>query len=185
MENKTDEDVVKLSLKEKEAYSELVKKYQNKLFYYVLRISSLTKEDAQDIVQTTFIKAYRNLNNFDQSLKFSSWIYRICHNETRNVFKKNKNIISNIVKDDLDLFDIIASKLDTELEINKEYEASLIRKELKNLKPIYKEVLILYYFENKQYKEISDILKKPINTVSVLILRAKKELRNKLKNYGY
>src|SRR3989344_5032191 len=88
---KTDEEIVALVLADNSAHYEyLIRQYENKLARYVERIAFLRKDDVKDIVQETFIKAYRHLNDFDVNLKFSSWIYRIAHNETMSFLRKMK-----------------------------------------------------------------------------------------------
>ena len=83
-----DEELVELIIKDdQELFGERVTRYQDKLERYILRLGS-SKEQSQDVVQDTFIKAFKNLRGFNQSLKFSSWIYRIAHNEAINLFKK-------------------------------------------------------------------------------------------------
>jgi RNA polymerase sigma-70 factor, ECF subfamily len=85
---KKDEELVLISISDQDAFSELIRRYEAKLFNYIKRISSLSKEDAEDILQEVFIKVYKNLNGFDVDLKFSSWIYRITHNEVITNFRK-------------------------------------------------------------------------------------------------
>ena len=70
-----------------EIYEEIVKRYEKKLFSYVYRLVG-NKEETEDILQNVFVKAYRNIRTFDIERKFSSWIYRIAHNEAINFLKK-------------------------------------------------------------------------------------------------
>ena len=86
----SDEEVVEITrIKNKEAYAEIIKRYQGKLMRYAKYLVS-DDERASDAVQDAFIKAYINLNSFDTKRKFSSWIYRIVHNETMNLMNKHK-----------------------------------------------------------------------------------------------
>src|ERR1043166_6670972 len=73
-----------------ERFGELIERYEAKLLRYVRKFL-LDPEDAQDIVQDTFIKAYENLQSFDASRRFSPWIYRIAHNEFVNALKKKQS----------------------------------------------------------------------------------------------
>src|SRR6185369_17084427 len=73
-----------------ERFGELVERYEAKLLRYARKFL-LDPEDAQDIVQDTFIKAYENLQSFDTSRRFSPWIYRIAHNEFVNALKKKES----------------------------------------------------------------------------------------------
>jgi len=67
-----------------EIYDEIVKRYEKKLFSYIYRLVG-NKEEAEDILQNVFVKAYKNIKTFDIERKFSSWIYRIAHNEATNL----------------------------------------------------------------------------------------------------
>src|SRR5665648_188700 len=80
--NMTDNELVKLSLDNPDHFFCLTKRYESKLLRYIMRISKFSHEDAEDVLQDVFIKTYYNLNEFDSELKFSSWIYRIAHNQT-------------------------------------------------------------------------------------------------------
>ena len=181
--NKKDIELVQLSLENQDYFLCMVKKYENPLMRYIRRITNINFEDAEDLLQEIFIKVYTNLNDFDPKLKFSSWIYRIAHNEVISNFRKLKvrpeKINSEINKDMLE-------KIKSDLNIEKEIDQKILKEKLNrlidqlNIK--YKEVIILKYLENKSYEEISDIIKKPTNTVGTLINRAKKQLNNIIKN---
>src|SRR6185503_18028902 len=87
---KTDAELVTLTLQNQENFAHLMKRYEGKLLSYILRISNVDHDEAQDILQDVFIKTYKNLNSFDADLKFSSWIYRICHNQVISNYRKVK-----------------------------------------------------------------------------------------------
>lgn len=164
---KTDEELVKYIIREdKELFIELVLRYQDKLYRYAY---SLAKDNhkASDIVQNSFIKSFINLNNFNSDFKFSTWIYRITHNEAINEIKKNKNEID--LPEDFDI------KSDEDLELNfDKKEISLRVKECLALLPIkYREPISLFFLEEKSYDEISDILRIPLGTIGTRINRGK------------
>jgi RNA polymerase sigma-70 factor (ECF subfamily) len=166
----SDSEIVKLVRNsDKEIYKELVLRYQNKIFAYLYRFLNNNREEAEDLAQEVFIKAYRALQSFDTKRKFSSWLYRIAHNEAVNLIKR-KGLISFFPLEKNNLKDITSKK-------SEEIQTLDIERALSQLKPEYREVLILRYFEDKSYEEISEILKKPINTVGVFIKRAKCELK--------
>jgi len=163
----SDEKLVKLICADnKELYAKIIKRYQNKLTRYAFY---LTGDDykADDVVQNAFIKAYINLNSFNINKKFSSWIYRITHNEAMNMLNKNKKQI------------FLDKNIDFDSGIN--LEDNLISQELRStakdclgkIAVIYREPLSLYFIEEKSYEEISDILRLPIGTVATRISRAK------------
>ncbi|MDD5731840.1 MAG: sigma-70 family RNA polymerase sigma factor [Patescibacteria group bacterium] len=178
LEHKKDEEIVKLILKNQDNFVYIVRRYEDKLSRYIKRISGLEKEDVEDLLQDVFIKVYQNLNDFDTSLKFSSWIYRIAHNETISNYRKMKSRPVGVsYDDDPALANQLASKSDFVKEIEKEYDAKVIRKVLAKMDKKYREVLILKFIEEKDYNEISDILQKPIGTVGAMINRGKAQFK--------
>lgn len=179
--NKTDEQVVVLVLKNQDYYLCLMKRYEAKLLNYILKISNVNREDAEDILQEIFIKAYQNLNDFDLNFKFSNWIYSIAHNATISAFRKKKVRPQTVSWEDKDLNNILESTLDVESTSLHKLTYKQILKIINQLPLKYKDVLILKFIEEKDYREISDILHKPMGTIATLINRAKKSLKQKLK----
>lgn len=170
----TDSELVVLSLKDSDNFYCLMKRYEEKLLSYVHRFSGLPEEDAKDIVQESFINVYQHLNDYDSRLKFSSWLYRIVHNQTINFIKKNKLSQKIDLTDQDDNFvDWLVADTNIEKEVLASHFNDCVVKILEKLKPEYKEILILKFFEDKDYSEISDILQKPTGTVATLISRAK------------
>lgn len=175
---KTDEELVTLTLQDNKYYLYLMERYEKKLLRYVMRISSLQKEDAEDVLQETFIKTYKNINDFDVSLKFSSWIYRIAHNETINFLRKTKvlrNAINNVFNEEE--MENLVSEVSQEEDFQKKDLKKNIQEILNLMEDKYKTVLVLKFIEEKSYKEISDILQKPMGTIATLINRAKKQFK--------
>lgn len=163
----SDEEVISIvRTKDKETYVEIIKRYQTKLMRYASYLVGDEHRGA-DVVQASFIKAYINLNGFDTKKKFSSWMYRIVHNEAMNVLKKHKK--QQPIVDQIE-FD---SGVDLEDDFIKRELVSHAHDCLDKMPIMYKEPLSLYYLEEKSYEEISDILRIPIGTVGTRINRAK------------
>lgn len=163
----TDEKIVQdICRGNKNLYAEIIKRYQSKLLRYALYLTGDEHESA-DVVQEAFIKAYINLNGFDVKKKFSSWIYRIVHNEAINFINKQKKQIKIDENFDFD------SGIDLEDNTIRKELTEHARACLDQMPVIYKEPLELYFLEEKNYEEISDILMVPINTVGTRISRAK------------
>ncbi|HOX10380.1 MAG TPA: RNA polymerase sigma factor [Candidatus Moranbacteria bacterium] len=180
-EKTTDEELVAKTLKNPEIYALLVERYEKKLLRYIMRILSGTKEDAEDILQDVFLSAYKNLNDFDQDLKFSSWIYRIAHNKVISHFRKvTARPKTMTYEGDSQLLNILASEEDIAKSMEKRHDAAEVRDVLDELDEKYREALVLKFLEEKDYKEISDILEKPMGTVATLINRAKKQFKEKV-----
>ena len=171
---RSDEEIVsRITAGDIEAYRELMQRYEQKLLRYVLYLAR-DQISSSDVVQDTFIKAYKNLRSFNPKYKFSSWIFRIAHNETMNAIKKERHINRNIDVEEMDNF----SKEPSTAEI---IDRSIANKKLADcmvlLEEKYREVLLLQYFEKMKYSEIADILHIPLSTVGVRANRAKAKLK--------
>ncbi len=178
-ENLSDNQLVEITLnKNPQAYRFLFWRYQKSLFIYLLHLVR-NKEEAEDILQNVFVKTYNNLHRFDLDRKFSSWIYRIAHNEAVNLIKRKS-------KRKLVSWDEVVSTKD-KLISNDQMDDSaqiFLRKEmaqemdeaLRELPERYRQILLLRYFDEYSYEKIGQVLDKPINTVGTLISRAKNKL---------
>lgn len=169
----SDSYIVKKSLADIEYFSCLYNRYEQRLLLYIKRIALVNDEQAQDILQDAFIKIWKNLNDFDQSLKLSSWIYRIVHNETISYWRTQKSFGKDKeVKLDVSLFENKPGNIDT--NENNERKDMLTHEVLELLPLKYKTILVLKFMEGMNYHEISDVLKIPEGTVATRINRAKK-----------
>jgi RNA polymerase sigma-70 factor (ECF subfamily) len=177
-DKRTDEQIVAESLHNRQAYAGLVLRYGEKLKRYIWRLTNLGPEDINDIMQNVFIKAYVNLNGFNPSLKFSSWIYRIAHNEAVS-FLRQKSVRPKVVcpEGDLDCFELLMADIDMEKEAQTFFDAKKIGEIMEGMDPEFRTILILKYFEQKDYSEISDILQKPMGSVASQLSRAKEKFR--------
>ena len=177
----SDKELVRRSLEDIEYFACLFEKYEKKLIRYILRISSFSSEEADDVLQEAFLKIWKNLNKFDSSLKFSSWAYRIVHNTTVSEWKKSKSYgTSQQVKINDELFDNLPSKINLTEELYRKDSDKEVRAILNALPEKYSSVLVLQFLEQKSYSEISDILKKPPGTIATLIHRAIKAFREEV-----
>ncbi len=178
MENKTDEELVRLVLRNQtEAFDVLAKRYEGKLLRYGKRFL-YNHESIEDVIQNVFIKAYVNIKSFNPSKKFSPWIYRIAHNEFINTIKRTKK--EPLLFFDADIIFSFAGKDDLLKEIERKEERKEMEGHLSKLKVKYREPMILYYFEEKDYQEISDILEIPISTVGTRLKRGRMEIKKML-----
>lgn len=178
-EQASDGEIVLQTLKHKERFGILMVRYEAPLRRYVGRLGVSNYEDQSDVLQDIFIKVYRNLHSFDHKLKFSSWIYRIAHNEAISAFrKKNVRPEGHLVADSEEILSFVSSSLDSaEVMFDREVNADVVNLALLELDDKYREVLLLRFFEHKEYDEISDILQIPIGSVGTLIHRGKKQLQ--------
>ncbi len=181
----SDERLAVLALENPDYYGQLMQRYEAPLMRYIRRLTNLVPETVEDILQESYIKAYRNLASFDSSLKFSSWIYRIVHNETMSYLRKVK-VRPQVLLGDLgeDALNRLRAESVLESSIDHKQMAEILNTAIAHLKPDYQQAFILKFIEGKDYIEISDILRKPMGTIATLINRAKKQLRDELSKKG-
>ncbi len=175
----SDAEIVAQSLAHTSAFSEIVTRYEAKLIRYVRRLGIQNSEDQEDVLQEIFIKIYKNLNGFDTSLSFSSWIYRIAHNEAISFYRKrNVRPEGHQIADSEEILGWLASDSHSPERIfDTAVSVAALTQALKELEPKYRDPVLLRYFEHKEYEEISDILKIPIGSVGTLIHRGKQRLQ--------
>ncbi len=172
--SKTDAELIQSVLaSNQEDYAVLMQRYKQKIFAYLYRFLYHNREAAQDVAQEVFIKAYQNLGSVDINKPFQPWIYRIAHNEAANYLRTLSRKKENRLEDD-QWNNLPGADLTDELE--NEERIALVLKAVDQLDNKYREVIILYFFEEKSYKEIAEILNSSTNTVGTLISRAKKQL---------
>jgi RNA polymerase sigma-70 factor (ECF subfamily) len=178
----TDEEIVVKTLQDKQFFGEIVDRYEAKLTRYIARLGVRNTEDQLDVLQEIFLKVYKNLNGFDRSLQFSSWIYRISHNEAISWYrKKNVRPEGHLIADSEELLGFLSAKEDAQdAQFDKTINAEQVNAALLKIESKYREVIVLRFFEHKEYEEISDILKIPIGSVGTLLHRGKKQLANEL-----
>ena len=175
-EQKNDIQLVVLSLDNQDYYYCLMKRYEIPLMNYVRKLSGMNQSDVEDVLQEVFILAYQNLNDYDRQFKFSSWIYRIAHNQTVSMLRKKTKNYQDISWDEHDLDQLVQSDFDIEQSLFQKMDYHNLLRNIDTLPLKYKEVLLLKFIEGKDYQEISDILRKPMGTIGTLINRAKKRL---------
>jgi len=158
-----------------ELFSILVKRYEAKMMRYSRKFL-FGYDDAADVVQEVFLKAYVNIQSFNASKKFSSWLYRIAHNEFINAIKKRgRERLSLFNLDTLFPHPVAKESIDKEIisrELKEALDIILGKVDIK-----YREVLVLYYFEELNYREIADVLHIPIATVGVRLKRGRQIIK--------
>lgn len=169
----TDSDVIaRIVAGDTELYAEIMQRYEAKLLRYVTYLIH-DPHAARDVVQITFIKAYQNLRGFDSKHKFSSWIYRIAHNEAMNTIKSS----SHIVDEDISELPDISYEPSVAETIDKAMLKGDVQACVSQLDPKYRDVIQLVYFEQMKYEEASDVLHVPTSTIGVWLSRAKAQLK--------
>ena len=181
----SDEELIKKSLINIDYFACVYERYESKLIRYILRISAFSYEEAEEILQESFIKIWKNINGFDQKMKFSSWAYTIVHNETLSHFRKSKSFGKDLKQNlDYEMFVQLPGSIDIESDVHKTFEGEEIHRMLLEIPIKYRDVLVLKFIEDKSYTEISNILKKPEGTIATLINRAKKYFQEVYKKHN-
>lgn len=181
--NSDEELIVRIVKGDKELYGELIDRYEAKLTRYMRRFTQ-QEDDITDILQVVFIKAYTHLASFDISRPFNSWIYRIAHNESVTYLKKRGNEKVSFIDFDIFLPHPFAKEESDSHALRREMK-EVLDSSLQSISPKYREILVLYYYEDLSYQEISDILQIPIATVGVRIKRGKDALEKILTTKHY
>ena len=172
----TDEQLAtKVQAGEIDFFNELMTRYEGKIVGYLNKLVR-NNDDAKDIAQDVFIKVYKNIQSFDPNQRFSPWIYRIAHNEAINSIKRRLREPLNFFDPEV-LFPHPIAKEDPQNEAERVELKRILSTCLDDIDEKYREVLILRYFEDMDYKDIADIIKIPVVTVGVRLNRGKERLR--------
>ena len=160
---------------QEDAYRQIVGEYGNRL----LRSSYLIHKDigaAEDIVQETFIKVFKNIGSFRGKSGLYTWIYSIALNLSRDKLRKNQV--------DLTLVDEWIGQDHVEIVVEKNLDREFLREELFKMDTLYREVLVLYYFEEFSIKEISNLLDEKEGTLKSKLSRGRNILKESLLKGG-
>jgi RNA polymerase sigma-70 factor (ECF subfamily) len=169
---------------DREAFSELVSRYQSRLYNSALRLVD-TPEDAADVVQDAFLNAFQSLRSFKGDAEFFTWMYRIAFNAAVSLKRKKKAAVSlnalepgrnGTNREPVDVSDYVRPGLALERsEEERQLYAALAR-----LSSEHRDVLVMKDIDGLKYEEIADVLKIPIGTVRSRLNRARLELRDLL-----
>ncbi|MER3328541.1 MAG: sigma-70 family RNA polymerase sigma factor, partial [Candidatus Kapaibacterium sp.] len=168
------------------AYEFLQKKYKN-LIYSLVKKMIKNDSDVEDLVQETFIKAYKALDKFKFNYSFSAWIYRIASNNTIDFLRKRRFDTFSIDKpignaEDENYFEIEDNSYSPDADLISEQKADIIRAAIDTLPENYREIILLRHEEELDYKAIADQLDLPLGTVKAHLFRARKLLYEELKD---
>jgi RNA polymerase sigma-70 factor, ECF subfamily len=165
-------------------YEILIKRYKNDIFNYALYMMK-NKMDADDITQEVLIKIWMNINNFNIKAA-KSWIIKTTHNLCIDYLRRNQKVIlRETTIEDKKNMPAAGTLTDTEVRVRKEFLKDKIKKGINNLPDNLKSVFILYELQGFKYKEISETLSMPLNSVKVFLLRARKQMQEELKEYRH
>jgi RNA polymerase sigma factor (sigma-70 family) len=167
------------------AFAELMGRYRDAIYYMLLKMVNNTS-DAEDLTIEAFGKAFKNITQYAPNYAFSTWLFKIATNNCIDFIRKKKaNHISLDHNDDEHekaSMDIQAPILDPEESLINDQKIKLMRSVVSKLKPRYRKLIELRYFNELSYEEISEELELPIGTVKAQLFRARELLYNILKN---
>lgn len=167
------------------AFEELILKHEKIVYNLALRMMNHS-EDAKDISQEVFLKAYRSLCNFDERSAFSTWLYRITHNTCIDEMRKRKGKQNYSLEEELEneagsMQRQIADEGDTpEESLLREEQKSEILQALDNLSAEHKAAIVLRDVKGLSYEEIAEILEVSLGTVKSRISRGRNQLKNEI-----
>jgi RNA polymerase sigma-70 factor, ECF subfamily len=167
------------------AFGEIVEIYKNKVYQLCYRMLG-NRQEAEDISQEAFIRAYVNINTYNQEYKFSTWIFRIATNLCIDRIRKKKPdyYLDEEIPgtDGLTMYSKVASSTPLpEKELESLELQETIQKEIVKLPEKYRSVIVLKYIEELSLNEISEILDLPLGTVKTRIHRGREALRQQLR----
>jgi len=171
---------------DQKAYAELLQRYKESVFFMMMKMCG-NKDDAEDLTIEAFGRAFKKLDQYHPDFAFSTWLFKIASNNAIDFLRKKKQKYSISIDNKTDNPDndhsvnIKASGLDPEEYFIRKQKIESIRLLVDNLKPKYKEMIELFYFQEMSHEEISKKLDLPIGTIKAQLFRARDLLYNALK----
>lgn len=179
----SDNDIISLVLKgDHNAYAQLVSRYQNYVYTLALRMVK-NREDAEEVAQDAFIKAYKYLADFKGASKFTTWLYTIVNNTGISFLRKKKLEVHSL--DNEKVFEMAASQ-DSGLSSNtieQKSKLSMVNQAIGLLNPDDAEIITLFYKAEQSLEETASILGIEINAAKVRLHRARSRLKQKMEQH--
>ncbi|MBN1349892.1 sigma-70 family RNA polymerase sigma factor [candidate division KSB1 bacterium] len=167
------------------AFDLIVKRYKNQLLNFIYRFLG-NQEEAEDLVQETFLRVYKNRKAYRKVAKFSTWIYTIAGNLAKTELRKRRRrkifSITDLGYEEKD-YEISDKGFSPEDQVNGLITEEIVQKEIENLSPKFREVIILRDIQELSYEEISKIVRIPLGTVKSRVNRGRLKLQERLKPY--
>jgi RNA polymerase sigma-70 factor, ECF subfamily len=181
--NRSDEHLLELALQgDGASFGELSERWRRKIFSFVCRYVG-NAEEAEDLTQDTFAKAFQNLDRLADPARFSSWLYKIALNECRMRFRKKKNHshVSLADEDEAEGIDIVDG-ITPENRLRDKEVGLALRQAVEALPEEQREVILMKEYQNLKFQEISDITNVPLSTVKSRMYLGLKTLRRLMEN---
>jgi RNA polymerase sigma-70 factor, ECF subfamily len=163
----------------RQAYTELMRRHQERVYWFVRKIVG-THEDADDVTQETFVKAYLNLGDFRGDSSFFTWIYRIALNGALNAVRK-RQVVAYVRENDL-ISRLFPSGDDPHRELERKETETQLQRAVAGLPEKQRAVFVLRYYEELSYEEISAILKTSVGGLKANYFHALRKIREALRH---
>lgn len=169
------------------AFERLLQKYRKSVYYMLLKMVNNT-DDAEDLTQEAFAKAFNSLQKFDSKYAFSTWLFRIATNNCIDFIRKKRiqtvSIDTSYENDEGDSmsFDIRDTSLNPNEVMLKQQRKEYLKKAVERLPAKYKRLVDLRYFQELSYEEVATELELPLGTVKAQLFRARELLSQELKH---
>ncbi|MCP4632399.1 MAG: sigma-70 family RNA polymerase sigma factor [candidate division Zixibacteria bacterium] len=180
-------ELINAALKgDQNAYRELFEAHRKAIFHIVTKIIH-NNEEARDLVQETFIKAFGSLASYRFEYRFSTWLYKIAANNSIDYLRKKKinslSLDKPIKTRDGELeMELPDNSYNPESDYKSKIKRNTIQDAIDELPIKYREVIVLRHHEDRSYEEIAERLHIPVGTVKARIFRARELLKKKLKD---
>lgn len=180
--------VEKTKLGERAAFAELVELYKDKIYNYLYRLTG-SREDAEDLAQETFLRAYAKIDTFDISMRFSPWIYRIAQNAAVDLMRKKKPLVyldegTSSNGEGGVVWQVASDCPGPDEQVAFSHLKLEIEDAIMELPLTYRSVLLLRYVQELSYEDLARTLDLPVTTVKTRLHRAREALRTKLMERG-
>lgn len=171
---------------DQKAYAELMQRYRNSIYFMLLKMVN-NKTDAEDLTMEAFSKAFKNIDQYMPTFAFSTWLFKIASNNGIDFLRKKRGLMVSIDDDEKDKEDskpmnVCDTGLDPAEAMIRDQMAVLVRTVVQKLKPRYRTLVEMRYFQELSYEEIAEQLELPLGTVKAQLFRARELLYNILKN---
>jgi RNA polymerase sigma factor (sigma-70 family) len=182
-----DKQLIEMALQgDEKAFEALLNKYRNLVFSIMVKMVR-NHQEAEDLTQEAFMKAFNSLSSFNDEFAFSTWLMKIASNNCIDFLRKRKLRTYSIhepiqYKDEKIEIDIPDHEPTPEKNLLQSERAKMIQSAIDELPERYRYVILLRHKEEKSYEEISEILNLPLGTVKAQIFRAREILNKKLKS---
>lgn len=167
---------------DKSQFRYLVLEFEKKIFYYFLRMTR-DYEDARDLTQNTFLRAFNYIKSYNLDYSFQSWLYSIAHNQLKDWWLRKKKDTFSIEEMEEKFFVKFSSDEEVLQTLSDKSLNEKVREAVNGLPDLYREIMLLLLVENQSYDEIAAVTELPLNTVKIRIHRARKLLRKVLEKW--